>query len=165
MAAPSKRSKEDGPPLVVFRLLCPSARTGSIIGKVQTNPAGRQCCFAMAAPPLPRFSTAALAARHSVRSEAEHPAHAGSNLLLSWDAILQRRSRTQSAEGMCWARAMALKPLQPFSSLPASRSLSAVLQGGDIIRQLRAETGSRIKIEEAVDRCDERIVAISAPER
>ena len=40
-----------------------------------------------------------------------------------------------------------------------------MLQGGDIIRQLRAETGSRIKIEEAVDRCDERIVAISAPER
>eukprot|EP00891_Asterochloris_glomerata_P004224 jgi/Astpho2/4224/Aster-x0193 len=70
MAASSKRSKEEGPPLVVFRLLCPSARTGSIIGK-----------------------------------------------------------------------------------------------GGDIIRQLRAETGSRIKIEEAVDRCDERIVAISAPER
>lgn len=119
----------------------------------------------MAAPPLPGFGRAALAARHPACSKAEPPAHAWSGLWLSWDATLQRPSRTQSAEGMRWAHAKALKALQPsIPCLPAA-PCHIVLQGGDIIRQLRAETGSRIKIEEAVDRCDERIVAISAPER
>ena len=56
-------------------------------------------------------------------------------------------------------------PLQPLIRCLPGGPCHTVLQGGDIIRQLRAETGSRIKIEEAVDRCDERIVAISAPER
>ena len=116
----------------------------------------------MAAPPLPRFSKAALAARRPACGEAEQPAHAWSGLLLPWDSTLQRRSRTQSTEGMRWAPA---KPLQPLIRCLPAAPCHTVLQGGDIIRQLRAETGSRIKIEEAVDRCDERIVAISAPER
>ena len=116
MTAPSKRSKEDGPPLVVFRLLCPSARTGSIIGKVQAPSSSVSAIVQRLHHHCQ--SKAALAARHPACSEAEQPAHAWSSLLLSWDFTQQRGSRTQSTDGL---HAKALKPLQPLvRCLPAA---------------------------------------------
>ena len=38
-------------------------------------------------------------------------------------------------------------------------------QGGETIQQLRQETGARIKVEEVVGTCEERIINISSADR
>ena len=40
-----------------------------------------------------------------------------------------------------------------------------LLQGGDIIRELREQTGTRIKIEDPVPHCEDRVVTIVGPDR
>ena len=37
-----------------------------------------------------------------------------------------------------------------------------LLQGGEVIQQLRQDTGARIKVEQAIAGCDERVVCISS---
>ncbi|KAK9828748.1 hypothetical protein WJX72_001910 [[Myrmecia] bisecta] len=47
---------------------------------------------------------------------------------------------------------------------PSARTGSVIGKKGDVIQQLRRETGSKIKIEEAVPNCDERVILIMAPD-
>ena len=42
---------------------------------------------------------------------------------------------------------------------------SVVAQGGEIIRELREQTGTRIKIEDPVAHCEDRVVTIVGPDR
>ncbi|KAJ8771384.1 hypothetical protein K2173_026561 [Erythroxylum novogranatense] len=44
---------------------------------------------------------------------------------------------------------------------PASRSGSIIGKGGTVISQIRQETGAKIRVEETVPGCDERVVAIT----
>ena len=39
------------------------------------------------------------------------------------------------------------------------------MQGGEIIRELRNETGTKIKIEDATLNCEDRVVTILGPDR
>ena len=96
----AKRQKPSQSPNVVsFRLLCPGARTGSIIGKVLSK--------------------------------------------------------------------LAL-PLSDHISLRTHKdflTIRAVVKGGEIIRELREQTGTRIKIEDPVANCEDRVVTIVGPDR
>ncbi|XP_008807925.2 KH domain-containing protein HEN4-like [Phoenix dactylifera] len=48
---------------------------------------------------------------------------------------------------------------------PASKSGSVIGKGGGIVARIRQETGAKIRLEEIVPGCDERIVVITASER
>ncbi|GAV69713.1 KH_1 domain-containing protein [Cephalotus follicularis] len=48
---------------------------------------------------------------------------------------------------------------------PASKTGSVIGKGGSIISQIRQETGAKIRVEETVPGCDERIVIIMASEK
>eukprot|EP01018_Ginkgo_biloba_P039773 Gb_03724 [translate_table: standard] len=48
---------------------------------------------------------------------------------------------------------------------PASKTGGVIGKGGSIIKQFREETGSKIRIEEGVYGCDERVILIVAPEK
>eukprot|EP01018_Ginkgo_biloba_P002005 Gb_31686 [translate_table: standard] len=47
----------------------------------------------------------------------------------------------------------------------ASKTGGVIGKGGSIIKQIRQETGSKIRIEEGVPGCDERVILIAAPEK
>jgi len=50
-----------------------------------------------------------------------------------------------------------------FRLLSSSRKIGAVIgRGGEIVKQLKAETGARIKVADAVPNCDERVVIMSS---
>ena len=44
-------------------------------------------------------------------------------------------------------------------------AVNCVLQGGEIIRDLRNETGTKIKIEDPTPDCEDRVVTILGPDR
>ncbi|CAA7399432.1 unnamed protein product [Spirodela intermedia] len=48
---------------------------------------------------------------------------------------------------------------------PASKSGSVIGKGGGIITKIRQETGAKIRIEEIVPGCEERVVVITGPDR
>ncbi|XP_078437140.1 RNA-binding KH domain-containing protein RCF3-like [Wolffia australiana] len=48
---------------------------------------------------------------------------------------------------------------------PASKSGSVIGKGGGIITKIRQETGAKIKIEEILPGCEERVVVITGPDR
>lgn len=51
-----------------------------------------------------------------------------------------------------------------FRLLSSSRKIGAVIgRGGEIVKQLKAETGARIKVADAVPNCEERVVIMSSP--
>lgn len=50
-----------------------------------------------------------------------------------------------------------------FRLLANSRKIGSIIgRGGDIIKQLKAETGARIKVADAVPNCEERVVIMSS---
>ncbi|DBA68350.1 TPA: hypothetical protein ACH3X2_013660 [Trebouxia sp. C0005] len=50
-----------------------------------------------------------------------------------------------------------------FRLLSSGRKIGAVIgRGGEIVKQLKAETGARIKVADAVPNCDERVVIMSS---
>ena len=50
-----------------------------------------------------------------------------------------------------------------FRLLASSRKIGSIIgRGGEIIKQLKAETGARMKVADAVPNCDERVVIISS---